>query len=138
MNILLIEDEANACIGLTVLLKKEKCDVDFAESAEKAIEYLKRKTYDLLLLDIMLLRGPSLFKVPLSEIGKELLVRLRNKELGELKTNENVPILIITAVADLEINMALREINNVQIVHKPIVPEDVLEKINTFIKGGEK
>jgi two-component system alkaline phosphatase synthesis response regulator PhoP len=53
-SILLVEDEESLAIGLKFNLSEEGYEVDWVPDGRKALEYIGRYTYDLVLLDIML------------------------------------------------------------------------------------
>ncbi|MHC4370817.1 MAG: response regulator, partial [Planctomycetota bacterium] len=76
MDILFIEDEVNASEGLRAVMKAHEHETDIATTADKAVEFMEKKKYDVVLLDIMLPPGKKLPNVPFRETGKELLMRL--------------------------------------------------------------
>jgi len=86
MNILFVEDEDDARIGLAALLRSLGHCVDEAADGDQAVKKLQEKAYGLVLLDVMLPPGEILTDVPFRETGKELLVRLRAGRLGQLST----------------------------------------------------
>lgn len=84
--ILIVEDEADLRYFLTLSLKREKFETLEAETAEEALEILKREKPDLILLDLLLPRmsgyefleeikkNPNLASIPvlvLSNLGQE-------------------------------------------------------------------
>lgn len=139
MDILFIEDEERARLGLMGLLESRGHNVDIAETVDEAVAQIKNKKYDFLLLDIMLGEEPSKIfpKVPPREQGKHLLVELRAGVLENIKTDRDVPVIALTAVSDLRVNMKIKEQKNVLIISKPADPEEVLLQIENFISGGE-
>jgi CheY-like chemotaxis protein len=138
--ILYIEDEEAAQIGLRAVLVSQGHTVDVAENVGRAVELMRQTAYDLLLLDIMIDPGPVLNGVPSREAGKELLLRLRSGQFGPLQTKENVPVVAITAVADLGINRALQGAGVMEILPKPIDPEEACMRIQSMLtgEGGEQ
>ena len=52
--ILLVEDEEHLAEGLAFNLRNAGYDVDIASTGEEALEWVERKVYDLILLDVML------------------------------------------------------------------------------------
>ena len=137
MDILFIEDEENALVGLRVVLKEDGHKVDVAMTGDEAVELMKKKNYDVVLLDIMLPAGKSLTGVPFRETGKVILLRLRSGNLGKLKTDKDVPVVVITAVSDLEVITALDDAGNICVLKKPIDPMDAYSKIKEFISGDQ-
>lgn len=53
-SILLVEDEAIISEPFSIVLRSQKYDVDIAANGFEALEYCLKKTYDLILLDIMM------------------------------------------------------------------------------------
>lgn len=137
MKILFVEDEAAAMLGVTILLNARGHQIDEVETADEAIEKMRKTAYDLLIFDVML-KQPSkeLLDVSVRQLGKELFVRLRNGTLGSLATNNNVPVVMITAVADSDVIDVLIASKNTLVLYKPIDPEDVLFEIESFMSKG--
>ena len=80
MRILLVEDEEKVSRFITRGLEAERFAVDAVYDGTKGLEYATTYSYDLVILDLML---PGLS-------GTEVLHSIR-------RTNNNVPILILTA-----------------------------------------
>ncbi len=78
--VLIVEDEAHLAEGLRFNLEAEGLDVDVAEDGERAIELMKERTCDVVVLDVML---PGIS-------GFDVARHLR-------KTGNFVPILMLTA-----------------------------------------
>jgi len=139
MKILFVEDEAAAMLGVTTLLNARGHQIDEVGTADEAIERMRKTAYDLLIFDVMLRQlSKELIDVSVRQLGKELLVRLRNGTLGSLATNNNVPVVMITAVADSDVIDVLIASKNTLVLYKPIDPEDVLFEIESFISRGQK
>jgi CheY-like chemotaxis protein len=134
MNVLFIEDEFAARIGLTLILEGKSHKVDQAGNGEDALECLKKKSYDLLLLDIMIPSNNSDSNSNRGEIGKEILLKLRSSQLGNIKTNKNVPVVVITAVSDYNLYLTFAKMPFTFVLHKPITPEESINKIEEFLK----
>lgn len=139
MRILFVEEEQRARVGLIALLRNSGHQVDVAEGADEAVQRMRQERYDLILLDIMIPPGEVVAGVPFREAGKELLLRLRARELGELKTPADVPVVAITAVADMDVVKALNsEKGDVKdVLLKPIDPEDVIGRLTALLKGEQ-
>ncbi len=52
--ILLMEDEVNVAKGLKLVLSEAGYEVDWAETGKRALELCRRKSYDLMLADLLL------------------------------------------------------------------------------------
>lgn len=140
MKILLLEEEKMARIGLVPLLKARGHVVDEVETADNAIEMLRTESYDLLIFDVILDKpSQEIPGVPLRELGKMVLLHLRNNNLGKVVTSTDVPVIVITAIADQVVKEQLRAIANTLILFKPIAPDDALFEIESYLsnKGGE-
>ena len=137
MRILFVEDEELARVGLIPLLSERGHHVDVAEDADEAVESMRQEQYGLILLDIMIPSGEVVADVPFREAGKELLLRLRAAELGELKTPADVAVVAVTAVTDMDIVLALdsEKCEVEDILAKPIDPEDILDRLADLLRG---
>ncbi len=82
--LLIVEDEDTLCHSLARVLAKEGYEVDTAESAESAFILLDKKSYDLIITDVIL---PGIS-------GIELLTKYR-------KQNPAQKVIIITAYASM-------------------------------------
>ena len=133
MDILFVEDEEHAVVGLKALLQEKGHCVDVAGSADEAVECMRKKKYELIVLDIMIPSGKILTGVPFRETGKDLLLQLRSKKLGKLKTDKNVNVVVITAVSEVGIRIALDGAGSIHIIDKPIDPELVMSRIKDLI-----
>lgn len=76
--ILLVEDDATLCDAFSILLSKEGFRVIVANNGEDAIEKMKHKTVDLILLDLLM---------PVMD-GREFLKVFENKDL--------IPIIVFS------------------------------------------
>jgi len=128
MDILIIEDEENARIGLVFLLASMGHGVDQAADAAQAIEKMTVKCYGLVILDIMLPPGAALRDVPFRETGKELLLRLREEKLGKLQTPRDVPVVAVTAVSDIDVIEKINSAANL-VIYKPVDPDDAVTRM---------
>lgn len=136
MRILFVEDEEPARAGLMPLLSESGHQVDVAQDADQAVDRLRQVRYDLILLDVIISPGEVLKGVPPREAGKDLLLRLRSHGLGELKTPADIPVVAITAVADMDVVSALN--SAVQHVFvKPIASEEIMETLSAILQGEE-
>lgn len=83
-NLLYVEDDP-AAIDVVTLMTRDMYNLDFAKNAEEALEKVKNKKYDAILMDINLRRGMD---------GIQLTQLIR--EIPEYK---NIPIIALTAYA---------------------------------------
>jgi DNA-binding response OmpR family regulator len=80
-HVLITDDEERVVKVLMLLLRHPELQIDQASSGEEALDMLKAKKYDLLILDLML---PGLS-------GNEVL-----KELRQNPAYEHVPIIVLS------------------------------------------
>ncbi|WP_125153281.1 response regulator transcription factor [Clostridium rectalis] len=85
-NILVVDDDKDIRELIAIYLKAENFNVDKASNGEDALNLIKEKNYDLVLLDIMMPKVDGL------------------QTLIELRKNYNMPVIFITAKSE-EIDM---------------------------------
>jgi DNA-binding response OmpR family regulator len=115
--LLLVDDEVGLLDMLTFILRKDGfTQISYAETAEEALDYVQKMTFDLIILDIML---PDMN-------GFELCRRLR-----ELT---NMPILFLTArTMDIDKIMGLT-IGGDDYITKPFNPLEVVARIKAQLR----
>jgi CheY-like chemotaxis protein len=134
-NILFVEDEELAQLAILGLARERGWTVNVAETADKAVEHLRTKRYDLIILDVMIPPGMELKGTPFREAGKELAIKLRRGQVGLLRTPSDVPILAVTAVSDIRVLRELDGAGNVTILNKPIDAADVVAEAERVLAG---
>ncbi|MCL5978712.1 MAG: response regulator [Nitrospirae bacterium] len=115
--LLIVEDEDTLCESLQRVFIREGYEVDIAESAESAFTCLEKKTYDLIITD-MILPGIS---------GIELLKKYREK-------NPSQKVIIMTAYASLETAVEAIKAGACDFVFKPIVHDDIKLVVRKALK----
>lgn len=118
ISILIVDDTAINIKYLGSLLSEQKYDVEFALSAREALEWVQKKSFDLILLDVMM---PEMD-------GYTLCSRL--KEIDEV--NE-VPIIFITAKISKEDIIKGLSLGAVDYIAKPFNREELLLRVKTHI-----
>ena len=119
MNILVIDDEADLVELVLYNLRKEGFSVDSASDGETALRKVRRGTYDLLILDLML---PGIQ-------GTELCRILRN----DPKTS-GVPIIMLTAKAEEVDKIVGLEIGADDYVTKPFSPRELIARVKAVLR----
>ena len=120
-NILVVDDEADLCEILKFNLEHEGYSVDTAGSAEEALTLLHKRTYHLILLDIMM-GGMSGFK----------MVELLRKEW-----KNDTPIVFLTA-RDTENDMLTGfSVGADDYISKPFSIKEVLARVKAVMKRTE-
>lgn len=85
MRVLIVEDEANLAETLRQMLKQNRFDSDVCYNGESGLEYARKGSYDLLILDVMLPKRN----------GFSIVEELR-------KDGDATPILVLTAKSGVE------------------------------------
>jgi CheY-like chemotaxis protein len=120
-DILLVEDnEINQFLGLT-LLKKWKLNVDVAENGKEAIDKVKQKNYDVILMDMQM---PVMGGIEATKIIRE-----------ELKIN--TPIIALTANAIKGDEQKCIDAGMNDYISKPFEHSDLFNKVLKAINNGK-
>ncbi len=118
--ILIIEDEGDISTLLKEFLEKHNFNITLAEEGKVAVELLKRKNFDLLIVD-MLLPG---------EHGLDII-----KMKGH---NFITPIIIVSGIYDEnEVLHRMKDSNVKYFIKKPFNLNDLLEKVNSAIDADQ-
>jgi two-component system alkaline phosphatase synthesis response regulator PhoP len=127
--LLIIDDDPDFVDGIKSILDSAGYSVDVTYNPKSGLKALQEKTYDLLLLDIMMGRGAE---------GIMIARKLRkDPKLREM------PVLIITGIRE---QMAFlfpgepvhpRFVAVDELVEKPVEPKMLLEKVSTLIGLAE-
>ncbi len=119
--ILVIDDDTYICTLLENFLKEEGFGVETAYTGSKGINKLKETGFDLVLLDYRLPDGDGI------------------NVLKSIKTlNSTIPVIIITAYAEVNSAVRLIKAGAFDYVTKPIRPEEILSLIKQSMKGNGK
>lgn len=119
MHILVIDDEVDLVELVLYNLRKEGFSVDAASDGETALKKVRKGTYDLLILDLML---PGIQ-------GTELCRILRN----DPKTS-GVPIIMLTAKAEEVDKIVGLEIGADDYVTKPFSPRELVARVKAVLR----
>ena len=128
-NLLMIDDDPDFVEGIKSILVTAGYNVDVTYNPKDGLKALQDKTYDLLLLDIMMGRGAE---------GIMIARKLRK----DTKLRE-MPVLIITGIRE---QMAFlfpgepvhpRFVAVDELVEKPVEPKLLLDKVSTLISMAE-
>jgi DNA-binding NtrC family response regulator len=112
-NILIVDDEEDFLETLSNRLKKRGIDTSEARSGERALELLKEKEYDVVILDI---------KMPGGMDGIETL-----REIKKIQPLSEV--ILLTGHASVETSIEGMKLGAFDYLLKPIKLEDLLKKI---------
>lgn len=117
--ILIVEDEPNMRLGLKDNLEFDGYSVDLAETGTQGLELILSKSFDLILLDVML-PGMS---------GLDVCKKVREKGL-------NTPILLLTAKSEEMDKVLGLELGADDYVTKPFSLRELLARIKAILRRG--
>lgn len=113
-NILIVDDSETNLVLLEAILEDDGFNVKTAYSTKEAEQTLKSYTPELILLDLLM---PN-------ENGFDLLRKLKANDHFK-----NIPIIIVTAFANLENKVIAKDLGAADVIEKPINIPDFIEKV---------
>jgi phosphoserine phosphatase RsbU/P len=125
-SILVVDDNPKNLQVLGGLLQKEGMDIEFAMDGNAALSWLDKRSFDLILLDIMM---PGLD-------GFEVCNIIKSKPLIS-----EIPIIFITAKTDSDSIIKGFDIGGVDYITKPFIPSELLARVRSQVnikKSKEK
>lgn len=114
--ILLVDDDPELCQLMTDFLSLEGFDIDVAHNGEEALKQVQRKTYDVIVLDVMM---PKLN-------GFDTLRRLRS--------DNQTPVLMMTARGDEVDRIVGFEMGADDYLPKPCSPRELVARLRAIIR----
>lgn len=115
MRILIAEDEVELAKGLKFLLEKNKFSVDVVHDGADALDCFNCSQYDVIVLDIMM---PKVN-------GLEVLRHIR-------RSGSNVPIMMLTAKAEIEDRVAGLEAGADDYLPKPFASKEFIARVKAL------
>lgn len=119
-HILILDAEAESRKLYSNILQERGYNVTTVDMAYEAIEAIKSGFYDVLICDL----GPP------DKKGKELLDKIR-------KTNDNLPIIVITGYPSLLSSDSSMEANVIGCLVKPILPAVLISKVENVLNKNK-
>lgn len=116
--ILIIDDQPINLKVLVDLLRKQDYHLLVAEDGQRALELLEKQNPDIILLDIMM-PGMDGFAVC--------------KAIKQKKALADIPIIFLTALADVENKIKAFQCGGVDFITKPFQEQEVLMRVNTHL-----
>jgi len=116
--ILVVEDEEHIALGLSFNLRNAGYEADVVRSGDEALEAVKRRGYDLVLLDVMLPGGKD---------GFEVARTIR-------KTGDYTPIIMLTARDMREDRIAGIDAGADEYVSKPFDLDELLARVRGHLR----
>ncbi len=128
--LLMIDDDPDFVAGIKSILTAASYDVDVAYNPKDGLAALKKKHYDLLLLDIMMGRGAEGVMIA--------------RKMGSDPKLREIPVLIITGIREqiafLFGSQAVHPhfVAVDELLEKPVEPKLLLDRVEALIKAGAK
>lgn len=119
--ILIVDDDHHLRLSLSLILQKEEYRVEAAVNAEEALNFIRGNEYDLMFLDLNL-PGMS---------GIELLLEVH-------KQFPHMPVLILTAHADLESAIQAVRLGARDYLIKPVEPVVIVTRVAEVLAESEQ
>lgn len=120
MRILIAEDETELAKGLKFLLEKERFNVDIVHDGEDALAYFDSTEYDVVVLDIMMPK----------KNGLEVLKSIR-------KSGSSVPIMLLTAKAEIEDRVIGLESGADDYLPKPFATKEFIARVKALSRRNQ-
>ncbi len=120
--ILIVDDEPEIRMLTNIMLKREGHEIDEAESGEACLEKLKKETYDLILLDVMMPGGIDGWKVC-------------EKIKADEKTKDT-PVLLFTVRTERQDVENGKTAGADGQIDKPFGKEELVEAVDKILKGN--
>jgi len=117
-SILIVDDQPKNIQLLGSILKSESIEIEFATSGKEALEWLGTKTFDLVLLDIMM---PEMD-------GFEVCRRIKEKH-----ETADVAVIFITAKTDIQSIVLGFETGAVDYLTKPFNKNELIARVRTHL-----
>ena len=118
--ILVVDDEAGVCSEMAELLEEDNYVVDCAESAAQALDKVKKETYDLIFLDVLMPRVE----------GSEALL--------EIKKITDAPVVIMSAYLAPEIEKQVLKAGAFTCLRKPFKLKEIQSIMERASRGKMK
>jgi len=117
--ILVVDDSSTNIVLLEAILNGQGYEIETAQSVKEAYQIIKKETVNLILLDLLMPRIS----------GYDFL-----KEIKSNESTRDIPVIIVSAVADAENRKKSIELGAMDFINKPIDIQYFIEKIETILK----
>lgn len=133
--ILFVDDEEWSVNSYIEVLKDHGISADLAKNGDEAVRRLRKGTYDLIVLDIMVPPGEAIGrKVEPRRAGVSLLAMIREGKIRGMKTSATVPVIVLTAVTDKKLLEEVRSKQITEVFQKPVPFSQVTDKLLSLLK----
>lgn len=120
--ILVVDDSSTNIVLLEAILNGQGYEIETAQSVKEAYQIIKKESVNLILLDLLMPRVS----------GYDFL-----KEIKSNQSTKDIPVIIVSAVADAENRKKSIELGALDFINKPIDIQYFIEKIETILKKKE-
>jgi len=118
-NILIVDDVVENIQVAMNILKEDSYNFSFAKSAKEALQLLRQKKFDLILLDIMMPEMDGYEACSLIKSDPALM---------------DIPVIFLTAKADVDSMERAFEVGGVDFITKPFHPNELLARVRTHLE----
>jgi len=118
-NILIVDDVVENIQVAMNILREENYNFSFAKSAKEALQLLRKKRFDLILLDIMM-----------PEMDGYELCRLIKEDPSLM----DIPVIFLTAKTDVDSMSRAFEVGGVDFITKPFHADELLARVRTHLE----
>ena len=120
--ILVVDDSSTNIVLLEAILNGQGYTIETAQSVKEAYQIIKKEVVNLILLDLLMPRVS----------GYDFL-----KEIKSSEVTRDIPVIIVSAVADPENRRKSIELGAIDFINKPIDIQNFIERIETIIRKKE-
>lgn len=120
--ILLVEDNSSLAGEIADLLQMMQYNVIVATNGKEGLKMVKEKKPDLVLTDLLM---PEMD-------GLEMITEIRSDRAGK-----NIPIIILSAKVDPEVDLAAIKLNVKQVIRKPSRAQYLIESVKRVLSENE-
>lgn len=134
--LLLVDDEVFTMASMVDHLADEGFEIESITNPAQALEALKNRQFDALIVDCVMATGHGFLESRLS--GVRLIEQIRSGSPAVAPENRNIPILALTAVCD---RGTLRDLNNADVqavFQKPVSTNELLEKLRFLLEDEDR
>lgn len=118
--ILVVDDSSTNIVLLEAILNGQGYQIETAQSVKEANTIIKKEPVNLILLDLLMPRVS----------GYDFL-----KEIKSNDSTKDIPVIIVSAVADPENKKKSLEMGALDFVNKPIDIQDFISKVDSVLKN---
>lgn len=119
--ILVVDDSSTNIVLLEAILNGQGYQIETAQSVKEAYSIIKKEPVNLILLDLLMPRVS----------GYDFLKEIKNND-----ATKDIPVIIVSAVADPENRKKSLEMGALDFVNKPIDIQEFITKVDSVLKNN--